>query len=295
MWVAVIAGFASQVALLDHVFLNQRHVFRRQVYAQISAGNHQAVGYAQDGVQVLHSLVIFDLGDDLDVVGLVLVEDMFDLENIFGFADEGLGDDVDVLLNAELDVPDVLLGYAGKAGFDAGNVDALALLQLAAVLDEAVDLGAFGLYDLQTDQTVIDQDDATGLHILGKLLVGDLDAVLGAEHFLGGQNHGFTRYQLRVVRGHFADANFRTFDVEQDGNVLVQLLGCFPDAADALRVLVQLSVGEVQAGDVHACLDQPPSISGLSLEGPMVQTILVLLMAFFSPYYLTLNSCENFP
>ncbi|MNP35976.1 hypothetical protein D3C76_1293320 [compost metagenome] len=102
---------------------------------------------------------------------------------------------------------------------------------------------------------------------MGQLLVGDLDAVLGAEHFLGGQNHGFTWYQLRVVRSHFADANFRTFDVEQDGNILVQLFGCFPDAADALRVLVQLSVGEVQAGDVHTGLDQLPEHFGAFAGG----------------------------
>ncbi|MNI89792.1 hypothetical protein D3C73_1472410 [compost metagenome] len=48
---------------------------------------------------------------------------------------------------------------------------------------------------------------------------------------------------------------------------MVQLLGCFPDAADALRVLVQLSVGKVQAGDVHAGLDQPQEHFGAFAGG----------------------------
>ena len=69
--------------------------------AEVAARRHHAFGDGDNVVQVCDALLVFDFGDDMHMGGVVFLKDAPCLQNIFGFSDEGGGDDVDPVPQAE--------------------------------------------------------------------------------------------------------------------------------------------------------------------------------------------------
>ena len=137
-------GLAVLGGAADDVLLDGRDFLRRNFDAEVAAGDHDAVGDFEDGVEVLDGLRLFELGDDPGV-GLEGGEAALDVANVVGGAHEGDGDGVDSLPMAKIEVFLVFLGERGHLDGDAGQVDALVLAEHAAVDDLADDVGALDL------------------------------------------------------------------------------------------------------------------------------------------------------
>lgn len=59
------------VTLGQHLLLGDEHLLGRDLDAQVTAGNHDAVALLDDGVDVLAALVVLNLADDLDVLAIL--------------------------------------------------------------------------------------------------------------------------------------------------------------------------------------------------------------------------------
>ena len=105
-------------------------------------------------------------------------------------ADEGGGDVVDALLEAKEDVFAVALGDGGQADVHVGHVNALALADLAAVFDDAVDVGTVNGFDFKANQAVVDQDRGALGDFAGEVEVIERDVLGGTEIVLGGGGGG---------------------------------------------------------------------------------------------------------
>ncbi len=81
----------------DHVLLNHRNFFRRHLDAEIAAGDHDSVGGFEDFFQMIDGLRLFELGDDRDIA-LVRGDDLLDLGDVGGGADERKRDGIDAVL-----------------------------------------------------------------------------------------------------------------------------------------------------------------------------------------------------
>ena len=110
--VAVITGLPARLHFSNHLFLNERHFFSRNFYAEVAAGNHQAVGNLKNFIQVVDALLVLDLGDDLDVACIVPLKQLTDFQNVARFAHERSGDEINALLDPEYDVIRILLRNA---------------------------------------------------------------------------------------------------------------------------------------------------------------------------------------
>ena len=118
---------------------------------QVAAGDHDGVGSGQDAVDVIDALAVLDLGDDADV-GVVLVQQVADVVDVLCGAHEGSSDEVEALLDTEDDVIPVALAQVGHGQVDAGDIDALLGLDLAAVEHFADDVGVRDALDGQLDE-----------------------------------------------------------------------------------------------------------------------------------------------
>ena len=65
---------------------------------------------------------------------------------MIGRADEGGGNEIDVLPTAECDVGNVLFGHCGKIDIDAGDVDAFVIFEKSAIFNFDDD-SIFALFD----------------------------------------------------------------------------------------------------------------------------------------------------
>ena len=228
--------------------------------AQVATGDHDAVGSLEDLVEVLDAEGALDLREDRHVLAAVLAAELADAADGLAVTDEGGGDVIDVLGQAEEDVLTVALGDGRQRDVDVGHVDALALADQAVVLDDAVHVLAIDGLDLEGDQAVIDQDEGALLDLGGKREVIEGDVLRGAVELLGRGLGGHDDLvagldgDLLAVDEQ-AGTDLGALGVEQDADGHAELLGNAADTLDATVMLVIGAVREVEAGDVHARLD----------------------------------------
>ena len=91
-----------------YLLLSDENFFRMNFDSHISSGNHDAVRLRDDLVNVVHALLVLDLGHDLDFLALV-AENLSDLTNACGITNERREDYVDIVLYSKLEVLNILL------------------------------------------------------------------------------------------------------------------------------------------------------------------------------------------
>lgn len=123
---------AGDVALGDHHLLCYEHLRGRDLNAEITARDHDPIGDLEDGVEVVHALLILDFGNDLDVMAL-RAKDVANVQDVLLTPDEGGENHIDAVLDAKLQVSLVLLRQRGKVDVRAGQVHALLAADLAIV------------------------------------------------------------------------------------------------------------------------------------------------------------------
>ena len=88
-------------------FLDQRDSLGGNFHGQVPPGHHDSVGAIQNFLQIFDSLAVFDLGDDLDG-GFLAVQNSLYSEDVLLVPDEGMCDEIQVVIGGELDETFVL-------------------------------------------------------------------------------------------------------------------------------------------------------------------------------------------
>ena len=107
--------------------------------------------------------------------------------DVGGPADKGGGDEVEIVLHAELDVAHILLCQGRQMDMYAGDIDALVGGEGAAVLHGAADVLAVDLLYLQGHQAVVNEDLLAHRHLFVEFGIGDRDQAPVPLHLAGGQ------------------------------------------------------------------------------------------------------------
>ena len=61
------------ICLFNDHLLDDRHFLNRNLNTHVTTGNHDTIGCFNDLVDILDSLMVLDLGNDLDVVAAMLM------------------------------------------------------------------------------------------------------------------------------------------------------------------------------------------------------------------------------
>ena len=249
-WLAVL-GCAT-----DDVLLDGGDFFGWDFDAEVSAGDHDAVGDLQDGVEVLDGLWLFEFGDDPGV-GLEDRETIFDVAYVVGGAHEGDGYGIDTLADGKDEVFLVLLGKRGDFDGDTGEIDAFVLAEGSAVDDLADDVYTFDGFDAKFNQAVGEQDAGAGLKIFRERGEGGSDHGRGACDLARGDGEALASDELDgLVILEFAGADLGTLEVGEDTDRLALFLGDGAHHLDEFSLLGVGAVGEVETGHVEAGANQ---------------------------------------
>ena len=248
-------GLAKGEGAVDNSLLDAGQLGEVDLHAQIATGHHHGVGSSQNAVDVVHALAVLDLCNDADV-GIVLVQQVADIVHVLCGAHKGGGDEIIALLDAEDDVILIALAHIRHGQVHAGHIDALLVLDLAAIQYGADDVGVVHGLDLQLDQAVVQHDGTVRLHVHGQILVGDGADLVGALHIAGGQGKGLAGNQILNAVLKVLQADLGTLGVQQCGHGLTQLLAQSLQLFKAAQMLLVGTVGKIEAGHVHAVGDQ---------------------------------------
>ena len=89
-------------SLLIELLLNRRNALCLYLDAKVATGYHNAVCVVEDFVDIVHTLLIFNLGDNL-YLRFCLVENLLYANHIFFASYKRMCDECYVLLDGELD------------------------------------------------------------------------------------------------------------------------------------------------------------------------------------------------
>ncbi len=249
-------GFHAADAGADHLLLDAWNLLGRDFDAQVAARNHHAVGDIENGVEVVYPFAVFDLGDDFDRA-FAHIENALDRHHVVAAAHEGVGDELDVGRGCPVDELAVFFGECGHVELDAGHVDAFAVLDFTVVCNRADELG-FGLAgDDELDFPVVDEDGAFDGYLLRKVLVADPEPSFGGV--ATGDADGVAGLELDGF-GNFASAHFRPFGIDQDADAV----GYGANIGNDGFGFVGADMGGIQAGDVHAAIDEAADEFGVA-------------------------------
>ena len=249
------ADLTSAHGTVDQVLLDGGDLGEVDLNAHIAAGNHDAVSHSQDLVDVINALLVLDLGDDADVA-VVLVQQVANFHDVLGVAHEAGRDQIEALLDTEQNIVAVAVAHVGHGQVHTGDVDTLLSLDGAIVLDGADDVGVAHFVDTQLDQTVVQHDTAASGNVAGQLFVGDRADLVGALDLAGSQGELLAGNQLLYAVLEGAQADLRAFGIQHGSNWQVQLFAQGAQGVKTPLVLLVITVGKVETGNVHAILHQ---------------------------------------
>lgn len=249
-------GLAGNVALGDHHLLCNENLGGRDLDTQITTSHHDTVGDLEDLVKVVDSLLVLNLGDDLDVLAL-LTEHLTDSGDVLCATNKRGKDHVHVVLDTKFQIGLVLFAQSGEIDVCLGQVDTLLAADLAVVDRLALQcLVVHHLQHLESEHTVVDVDGAALFNDLGDVLVVDVHVlVVGSGSILvvcGDVDLGACGNGNVLVVWSVSGADLGTLGVEGDGDRAAFLggLGLAGVVNDGLVVLVA-AVREVHADDLQ--------------------------------------------
>jgi hypothetical protein len=167
-------GLASKVAHGNELLLSSKDLGGGNLDTQVTTGNHDTVSLAQNLGEVVETLTVLNLGNDLNLLAL-LAQNGTDVLDILGTSDERGKDHVDLVLDTKFQVVLVLLGEGRQVNVSVGQVDTLLGGDEAVVAGAGLDvLVVLDGEDVESENTVVNVDDSAGLDDLCDVLVVDI-------------------------------------------------------------------------------------------------------------------------
>jgi hypothetical protein len=131
-----------------------------------------------------------------------------------------------------------------------------------------VDARSVDAFDVEADQSVVEQQHRAGRHVARQLLVVEADALVVAELAFGVEHEVLPGHELHASLLELADADLGTLQVGHDADLAPELLRAFAHDARALDVVGRDAVREVEANDVDACGKQARQDGGRAARRP---------------------------
>ena len=138
---------ARLVTARDNILLYQRYILGRYLYAQVASGNHNAVGYADNFIDMLYTGLILDFGNNPDRRTCFL-KHFTDSDNIIGLLHEGCRNVIHIMLDSKKNICLVLFRQKRQLQLDTGASHALTRAQLAAIDHLGINSAAVNTYNL---------------------------------------------------------------------------------------------------------------------------------------------------
>jgi hypothetical protein len=162
---------AFQVALGDHHLLSEEDLGGRDFDTKITTSNHDTIGFLENLIEVVYTLLVLDLGNDLNFATL-FAEDLSDFFDVFTPANKRSENHIDLVLDTKTQVVLVLLREGGEIDIGARQVDTLAGRDITVVeAFYANGLVINDVEDFERENTVINIDELARRDHLADVLV----------------------------------------------------------------------------------------------------------------------------
>ena len=240
------------------------------------------VGELHDPVEVLQRLRLLDLCHDAGAA----LHDLARLGDVIRALDERKRHPVDLGGERRVEVAPVLLGQRAGAEHGVGQADALAVGELAALLDLGDGAPRLDLLHPEAHAPVVQEDRVAGLERRQDLGMRKLHALVVARRSVAVEHEGLALFELDGLPVESADAELRALQVGQDADRPVVARLDLRIASTSPRI-ASCEVWLMLMRKISAPARKSWSIvSGVFEEGPRVARILILRLRLIGPRHL---------
>ena len=197
---------------LDHLLLQNRYFFQRDFDTHVTTCYHDTVCHVNDLFQVLNTLHVLNLGNDLDLAASVLY-DLAHFLNIFLGSDKGSCDKVKSVLYTEDNICQIHLTDIRHGQNCSGHIHALMVGYKTSVDYSADDILPLDFFYGHLDQTIINENCRAHFDIIFQILIGNRSFLGGSHNFFRGQDELLSGYQLYLTAFKITQTDFRSFGI----------------------------------------------------------------------------------
>ena len=199
----------------DDLLLDDRHVLQRDLHAHIAAGDHDPVRCLDNAVNIVDSLLVLYLRDDIDLLPAILAQELPDLFHIIRCPRKRSRDKVKALLDAEQDILPVLFTDKRHADIISRKVDPFSVRNRTAVLYDTVHILPFDAHDLKADQAVIYKDTVARFYVLIEVFISDRHSFLSPLDIVRSEGKYLPFLQLDLPFCKCFDTDLRPFCIQE--------------------------------------------------------------------------------
>src|SRR5207302_3549993 len=127
-------------------------------YAEVAAGDHDAIADVEDVCKRVDGLRRFQLGHDVDFTAAQIMKQRTQFDDVAAAADERRGDVVELVGDGEGDVLAIFFGDRRNRQLGVGEIHSLVRRDRSAVDDASKYLRSIDGCDDQLDETIVDED-----------------------------------------------------------------------------------------------------------------------------------------
>ena len=119
--------FACCINFLNDLLLNNRHIFRRNLNPHITSGDHNSICCFDDLINIVNTLLILDLRNDLDFFTTIVFQDFSYFADIICSTCKGCCDKIKSFLNTKEKVIMVFFTDKWHLQVCTRNIDAFSI------------------------------------------------------------------------------------------------------------------------------------------------------------------------
>ena len=245
------------IAFFNDDFLYMRYLARRNLYTKVSPCNHHTICRIDDAVDVLHTLRIFDLGNDINTLSSVCHKELTDFVNCLCISDKRSRYKINILFNTKEKISFVFLREVRKIDRNVWYIHTLLLSELAAVYYGTDNFRCIYFFYAQADQTIIDQNCVSLFDIFRKACVADRTVIFISGLLNGCQGEGLSGYQIYFFAiFQNAGTDFRSFGIQKDCHRSFQLFSKLFQHIHTHFLLFVVSMRKIKTSNIHSGFNQ---------------------------------------
>ena len=231
--------------------MHDGHILRGNLHAQITASYHNAIGNIDNLINILDTGLILNFRDNAHMITIFL-QHLANSDNIIGLLHKGSSYIIHIILSGKENILPILLGQKGQLELNTWAGYTLTGAELATVNHNGVNLRTCNSGDLKGEEAISQQNTAAHGQLLRQASIIHMGLMLVTHIFLRSQGEFIALTKLYLVILKHTQAHFRSLGIGNGGNNLARSCCCLSNQAQALTMILVITMGEVEAGQIHA-------------------------------------------
>ena len=234
--------FACCINFLDDLLLDNRYIFRWNLNTHVTSGDHNTVCCFDDLIDIVNTLLVLNLGNDLDFFTAVFFQDFSYFTDIISSTCKRCCNKVKSFLNTEKKVIMVFLADKWHLQVCARNIDTFFITNYTCVDNFTYDIFSCDILNFQIYKSVINQNVSAWFYILIKFFISNAYVLVSSFDIFICKCKNLSFFQRNLTILEASKSDLRSLCIKKCCNRSVIFLAKFSQLLDTSSLFIVRSM-----------------------------------------------------